>query len=145
MSHFLSGLSNLLLINNAERILPSPLLIAIGAVAGAWSRYGITLYCTARWSARFPYGTFVVNLSGAFLIGMIAPLVQARFPLLTDLLMIGFLGAYTTFSTYMLDTINLLRAEQRRKALVYWLGSACLGLAFAELGLWLGSCLSKLE
>ncbi|HIK13687.1 MAG TPA: fluoride efflux transporter CrcB [Leptolyngbyaceae cyanobacterium M33_DOE_097] len=138
MAYFLSGLPNLGLIANAGAAL-SPLLIAIGAVAGAWSRYGITLYCTDRWGGRFPYGTFVVNLSGAFLIGVIVPLVQTRFPPLADLLVIGFLGAYTTFSTYMLDTINLFRAEQRRKALIYWLGSAGLGLAFAELGLWLGN------
>jgi len=143
MAYFPDGLFNLGLVTDVGGTWSPPLLIAIGAVVGAWSRYGITLYCTARWGARFPYGTFVVNLSGAFLIGVIASLVQVRFSPLANLLIIGFLGAYTTFSTYMLDTINLFRADQRLKALLYWVGSACLGLAFAELGLWLGSVLSR--
>ncbi|WP_204139462.1 fluoride efflux transporter CrcB [Halomicronema sp. CCY15110] len=118
----------------------TPIAISIGAVGGALSRYYLSLYWLQRLGDRFPYGTLCVNLTGAFAMGWVAT-VAPRWGLSElgqTLLMTGFLGAYTTFSTYLLDTVKLLSSQQRLQALGYWLGSTSLGLVCVELGIWLG-------
>jgi len=118
----------------------TPIAISIGAVGGALSRYYLSLYWLQRLGDRFPYGTLFVNLTGAFAIGWVAA-IAPRWGLSDfwqQLIMTGFLGAYTTFSTYMLDTVKLFSSQQRLSALGYWLGSASLGLVCVELGIWLG-------
>jgi CrcB protein len=117
-----------------------PIAISIGAVGGALSRYYLSLYWLQRLGDRFPYGTLFVNLTGAFIIGLVAA-IAPRWGLSDvwqKLIMTGFLGAYTTFSTYILDTVKLFSSQQRLQALGYWLGSATLGWAGVELGIWLG-------
>jgi CrcB protein len=117
-----------------------PIAISIGAVGGALSRYYLSLYWLQRLGDRFPYGTLFVNLTGAFIIGLVAA-IAPRWGLSDvwqKLIMTGFLGAYTTFSTYILDTVKLFSSQQRLPALGYWLGSATLGWAGVELGIWLG-------
>ena len=118
----------------------TPIAISIGAVGGALSRYYLSLYWLQRAGDRFPYGTLFVNLTGAFAIGWVATVVPlwGISAFWQKLIMTGFLGAYTTFSTYMLDTVKLFSSQQRLKALLYWLGSAGLGLVCAELGIWFG-------
>jgi CrcB protein len=118
----------------------TPIAISIGAVGGALSRYYLSLYWLQRLGDRFPYGTLFVNLTGAFIIGLVAA-ITPRWGLSDvwqKLIMTGFLGAYTTFSTYILDTVKLFSSQQRLQALGYWLGSATLGWAGVELGIWLG-------
>ena len=118
----------------------TPIAISIGAVGGALSRYYLSLYWLQRLGDRFPYGTLFVNLTGAFIIGLVAA-IAPRWGLSDvwqKLIMTGFLGAYTTFSTYILDTVKLFSSQQRLPALGYWLGSATLGWAGVELGIWLG-------
>ncbi len=115
----------------------APIAISLGAIAGALSRYYLTLWCTHQWGADFPYGTFVINLSGCFWMGFIATLaldVTLISPELRLLLTTGFLGAYTTFSTYGLDTVNLLRMQHWAISGGYWLGSAALGIGCVQLG-----------
>lgn len=118
----------------------TPIAIGLGAVGGALSRYYLSLFCLQRWGDRFPYGTLLVNLTGACLMGVIATLIptwELAAPF-QKLALTGFLGAYTTFSTYILDAAKLLSGQQWLKGLVYWLGSALLGLLGVELGIWLG-------
>jgi fluoride exporter len=115
----------------------APIAISLGAIAGALSRYYITLWCTQQWGTTFPYGTFVINLSGCFLMGFIATLaldVNLISPDLRLLLTTGFLGAYTTFSTYGLDTLNLLHRQHWAMAGGYGLGSVVLGVSSVQLG-----------
>lgn len=118
----------------------SPLLpawIAIGAVLGAISRYYLTLLCTQTISKRFPAGTFIVNLSGACLMGFGATVLQtssSQIPL-DSLILVGFLGSYTTFSTYALETSNLIRQRIYNQALLYGLGSPVVGFLGVKLGI----------
>lgn len=115
----------------------TPFAIAFGAVPGALCRYYLTRFCVQWFGTGFPYGTFIINLSGALVMGFFTTLVLEKMltsPDLRSLFAVGFLGAYTTFSTYALDTSVLLHGGQWLKALAYWGGSAVLGLVSLELG-----------
>lgn len=120
--------------NSALRV---PLLISLGAIAGALSRYYFTLLCTQWFGLAFPYGTFFINLSGAFGMGYFTTIALERIALPADLrflIAVGFLGSYTTFSTYELDTARLITTHSEAIAIFYWLGTATLGILCAELG-----------
>jgi CrcB protein len=114
-------------------------LVALGAIPGALSRYYLTLLAAQWWGTAFPYGTFIINLTGSGLIGFLSTLFlkQVASPDLQALLIVGFLGAYTTFSTYALDTTNLLQTGNRKRAFFYWLGSPILGFLCVEMGIFL--------
>ncbi|OKH30788.1 chromosome condensation protein CrcB [[Phormidium ambiguum] IAM M-71] len=116
----------------------APLFIALGAIPGALSRYYLTLFCTKKFGSSFPYGTMIINLSGAFLMGFFATLFQSvNAPYLSLLITVGFLGSYTTFSTYQLETWSLIGTGNYKKALLYWIGSAVLGFLCVEIGMFL--------
>lgn len=117
--------------------LPLPFWIALGAVPGALSRYYLTLACAQQWGHHFPVGTFLINLSGSCLIGVCATSLQSlsHADVLSAALMVGFLGAYTTFSTYALDTTHLLRQKKPLTALLYGLGSPISGFLGVALGI----------
>lgn len=120
------------------------LLIALGAALGALSRYYVTRFCTRRFGLDFPVGTLLVNLSGSLLMGVAAGLFRIRFSLpdLDHLVTIGFLGSYTTFSTYALDVSYLFRQRAIAPALLCWLGSPLAGFLCVELGIFLSLWLS---
>lgn len=125
------------LLKTIDPALRGPLAISLGAIPGALSRYYLTLLLTHWFGSGFPYGTFVINLTGAMLMGCFVTFTLERTmtsPDLRLLIAVGFLGSYTTFSTYALDTANLLKTSQHGVALVYWLGSAVLGFLSLELG-----------
>jgi fluoride exporter len=118
----------------------APLAIALGAVPGALSRYYLTLLFTRWLGTSFPYGTFFINLTGALVMGFFVTLTLERAiqsPDLRLLIAVGFLGSYTTFSTYTLDTSVLLRNGTYGFGLFYWAGSAVLGVIGLEIGGWL--------
>lgn len=126
-------------------LLTTPLIISAGAIPGALSRYYITILLARSLGIRFPYGTVVVNLSGSLIMGFVStwllsllrllPVPPLLAPDLQLLLMTGFLGSYTTFSTYALDTANLARQRGRILALGYWAGSAVGGAIFLKIGI----------
>ncbi|BAU07454.1 chromosome condensation protein CrcB [Fischerella major NIES-592] len=116
-----------------------PLIISLGAVPGALSRYYLTLFF-GRWlGIGFPYGTLFINITGAFLMGLFTTIAsKLSIPIAVQMLVsVGFLGSYTTFSTYALDTSNLLRTRDYQAALLYWFGSPLLGFISIELGIFL--------
>lgn len=83
------------------------LWIAFGGAAGAITRYWLGNLIYARFGTRFPYGTFAINVSGCFLIGLLITVLDERTsinPVWRLLLPIGFVGAYTTFSTFEFET-----------------------------------------
>ncbi|MCU0541692.1 MAG: fluoride efflux transporter CrcB [Oscillatoriaceae cyanobacterium Prado104] len=115
-----------------------PIAISLGAIAGALSRYYITLWFANRFSTAFPYGTFFINVTGCLAMGFFITLALERVPVPLELrLMVttGFLGAYTTFSTYGLETSILLRDRSYTLAFLYWSGSAVLGVIAVQLGI----------
>lgn len=122
----------------------APLAVALGAIAGALSRYYLGIWIAERFGTAFPYGTLAINLSGSFALGLLSSLLLTRSlalpPDLVLLVAVGGLGSYTTFATYELDSFRLL-SDQRWLALAaYWLGSPVFGL----LGLYLGTLLGRL-
>ena len=88
------------------------LIIGIGGFLGAIARYIVALWIGQRWGRTFPLGTFMINITGSFLIGLLMSLFTERFmvnPQWRLLFVVGFLGAYTTFSTFEYETGALLR------------------------------------
>ncbi len=88
------------------------LIIGIGGFVGAITRYAIGLWIGQKWGRSFPFGTFFINVSGSFLIGLLMSLLTERFmvnPQWRLLLVVGFLGSYTTFSTFEYETGRLIR------------------------------------
>jgi fluoride exporter len=119
------------------------LAIALGAIPGAVSRYYLTEFCKRAIGTNFPYGTFIINFTGCFLMGFFFTLFKGikGFPPEIDLLVrTGFLGSYTTFSTYGYDTLTLWRNGKQGTSIFYWAGSAVL----AVVGIILGGNLAKL-
>ena len=116
------------------------LYIAIGGAAGALSRYGVG-QAGRRLGVEFPWGTLCVNLAGSFLIGLIAGAQMEfsdsdRMRLLTALVVTGFLGAFTTFSAFSLESVSLIRREQLPLAAGNVLANCAGGLLLAFVGLW---------
>ncbi len=88
------------------------LIIGLGGFLGAVTRYAVSLWIGQRWGRSFPLGTFFINVSGSFLIALVMSLSIERLmisPQWRLFLAVGFLGAYTTFSTFEFETGNLLR------------------------------------
>jgi fluoride exporter len=125
------------LIASIDPMLRTPIAISLGAIPGALSRYYLTLLASRWFGSTFPYGTFFINLSGALLMGFFVTFTLERAiasPDLRLLVAVGFLGSYTTFSTYTLDSKTLLSSGNYQLSLFYWLGSAVLGVICLELG-----------
>ncbi|MEG3986830.1 fluoride efflux transporter CrcB [Microcoleus sp. S28C3] len=116
-----------------------PIAISLGAVAGALSRYYITLWFASRFGTAFPYGTFFINITGCLAMGFFITLAFERVPTIPSevrlMVATGFLGAYTTFSTYGLETNVLWRDRYYSIAASYWAGSAILGVIAVQLGI----------
>jgi CrcB protein len=122
------------------------LWVAIGGALGSVSRYWLNGIISAKF-ATFPLGTLIVNVSGSFLIGIFAALTisegrmdsQSR-AITTQLLMIGVCGGYTTFSSFSLQTLNLLRDRE-------WLyagGNILLSVMLCMIAVWLGYLLGSI-
>ncbi len=110
------------------------LFIALGGATGAVSRYALATWVHGLWEGKMPVGTLMVNMLGSFAIGIIYVLVVERQLIHADwrgVLMVGFLGAFTTFSTFSLETIGLMEAGHIIHAVVYMLGSAILCVVMA--------------
>ena len=116
-----------------------PIAISLGAIAGALSRYYLTLWLTNRLGFGFPYGTFFINISGCLAMGFFATLAMEKTALISPevklIVATGFLGAYTTFSTFGLDTVGLLQSGHWLAATGYFLGSTILGIISVLLGM----------
>jgi len=113
-------------------------LIAIGGAFGAVARYVVDTWVSERIPVAFPVGTLAVNLSGSFVLGLLFALTVERGVLPASSrgpVMIGFVGAYTTFSTLMLESWRLWEDGAVGLALANLVGSTILGLAAVILGL----------
>ncbi len=115
--------------------------LAAGSLAGGFARYFMAGAVYRALGTAFLYGTFLVNVAGCFLIGLFDCLAGERFvldPAARLLLMTGFCGAFTTFSTLILETSNLMKGGEFARALLNSLGSLCVGMIMFRLGTLLG-------
>jgi CrcB protein len=120
-------------------MLQSSLWISIGAVLGANARYWLGLWLVQQISPRFPLPTFLINVIGSFLLGLLAGYTQTRpHPQLTLLFGVGFCGSFTTFSTFSVEILNLWRSGAGWIALLYIVTSVLVGFGGAWLGLRIG-------
>jgi CrcB protein len=117
----------------------TPIAISLGAIAGALSRYYLTLWFAQRFGTAFPYGTFFINLTGCFAMGFFVTLALEHVAIIPPeirlMVTTGFLGAYTTFSTYGLESLTLLRQGNFSVVSFYWAGSAILGVISVQFGI----------
>jgi CrcB protein len=105
-------------------------IISLGAVLGANARYLICQLAIDRWGNTFPFGTLLVNTTGSFLIGFFVILATQRIPALQSLhlpLVVGFLGAYTTFSALSFEFLTLVESRQYALAALSLSGNVLLG------------------
>jgi fluoride exporter len=119
-------------------------MIGLGGFAGAIARYLVDGTVAERASGAFPWGTLLVNVSGSFVLGLLFALSADRAVLPAEIrgpLLIGFIGAYTTFSTYMLESWRLVETGAIGLALLNILGSVALGLVAVFVGLLAGRAL----
>jgi fluoride exporter len=118
-------------------------IMGLAGALGAMFRYLFSRYVAERTGAQFPLGTLLINLSGSFVIGLIAGLVGQKLlsPVLQLFLATGFLGGYTTFSTMSWEGVQLARSGSIRVSFFYLGGSLVLGLLAALLGLLVGGWL----
>jgi fluoride exporter len=122
--------------------------IALGAIPGALGRYYITEFTKAMMGKDFSYyGTFFINVTGCFIIAFFYTLNEQKFKSLSPEIKLtiatGFCGAYTTFSTFGLETFAQVDKGNTTIALIYWLGSMLVGMVGVQLGVTLGSLNSK--
>jgi CrcB protein len=107
------------------------LAISLGGILGANTRYFLTLYIAERFGNAFPYGTLLINVTGSLIIGFFLTLVTERLtvdPLWRLFFATGFLGAYTTFSSYTFEAAQLVREGTYGLALLYLFGSVVAGM-----------------
>jgi CrcB protein len=118
--------------------------VAIGGALGAMARYAVSTWIFSISSHKFPYATLSVNVLGSFVMGLLFVFILERAALpaeMRGLLMIGFLGAFTTFSTFSLDAIGLWQNGHLFLALVYVLATVVLCLVAISSSIWLARLL----
>lgn len=114
--------------------------VGLGGLVGANARYGMTKLVAARFGDSLPWGTFAINLLGSFLIGILLVTLSERVvadPAIRLVLVVGFLGGFTTFSSYTFEAIALAEAGRWQQASAYVLGSNGLGLLLCAAGMYL--------
>ena len=115
-------------------------LVFVGGAGGSVIRWLIGIGVGERYKgSTFPLATFLINVSGAFLMGLLSTLLNVDWKdrygsNLTALVLTGVLGGYTTFSSYQLDTANLYNKGERGPVFFYWIGSVAAALIAAALG-----------
>lgn len=118
------------------------LLVAAGGFFGAICRFGINNFIQSKHNKPFPWGTFIINITGSFLLGLLFGYKE----LPTDIFLLfgtGFMGAYTTFSTFELEAVELLRKKQVITSLLYLTASVLVGITLAYTGYITGQQLGR--
>ena len=120
-------------------------LIALGGAAGATTRYLVDTWVSERAGGAFPWGTLVINVSGSLVLGLLFALAVERGVLPASVrgpLLVGFIGAYTTFSTLMLESWRLIEGGAVAFGLANLVGSSAIGMIAVVGGLMLGRALA---
>jgi len=117
------------------------LLIAAGAALGANARYLVGVWAGSRLGATFPYGTFIVNVTGSLILGFLFTILTERIANATELrwlLAVGFLGSYTTFSSFAVESTSLLQTGGLWSGLLNLASNNLVGLLCAWAGMSIG-------
>ena len=120
------------------------LLVGLGGFFGANARFLVAGWAARLLGANFPYGTFLANISGSFLLGVTLAVLHDRALLASpqrQFFVVGFLGAYTTFSTFTYESMQLFQNGSLLLGALNIVGSVVLGLLAVVCGLWLGRLL----
>ena len=120
----------------------APLAVAIGGALGALSRWSLNQLILTRWVNKYPAGTLAVNLLGCLLFGIVYGYLSRRIGLRSDIglfLLTGFLGSFTTFSTYASDTVRLAQDNGFGAAAVNIAVHTVMGILLILTGLWLAA------
>jgi CrcB protein len=122
--------------------------IALGAIPGALIRYLVSAFSQGAFGKDFAYyGTFFVNITGCFLLGLFLTMNEEKFnnwsPEIRLMVATGFCGAYTTFSTYGLETVTMLQKGNFTLAAFYWTNSAIIGIIAIIIGVSLARLSNK--
>jgi CrcB protein len=122
-----------------------PIVVGLGGALGAVARYYVTDWVRSLAGAEMPWGTLAVNVVGSLTLGFLFVWLEHRAPsnLSRELLAIGFLGSFTTFSTFSYETVALARAGEVVRAGGYALGSLALGVAAVLAGAMLATVLVR--
>lgn len=121
------------------------LFIGLGGFLGANLRYFVVDWAARRWGSALPYGTLLVNLLGSFLIGLLMVWLAEQFslaPQWKQLLISGFLGAFTTFSSFTWELVEQVKNGSGTQAVLYLVLSLVLGLLAVLAGSALGAVLA---
>ena len=116
------------------------LAVAIGGALGSMARYALSMWIFDITSHKFPYATLVVNVAGSFAMGVLFVIIIERAALpaeMRSLLMIGFIGAFTTFSTFSLDALGLWQNGHITMSLLYMVSTVILCLIAISSAIWL--------
>jgi len=120
------------------------ILIAVLGGIGTLARYILSGFVQRLYGGNFPWGTAVVNITGCFLFGLVWSIAEHRIGInnmTRTVLLVGFMGSFTTFSTYMFETGELLRGEQWLLALANLLAQNIIGIGFLFIGFAIGRIL----
>ena len=120
------------------------LWVGLGGFLGANARYLLSGVIAERWGAIFPWGTFVINVTGCFILGVFGAFAAERpwvNPSWRLLFAVGFVGAYTTFSTFSYESIQLMRSGEMLLATANIVGSVAAGAIATVLGIMLGAAI----
>ncbi|MCK5580029.1 MAG: fluoride efflux transporter CrcB [Candidatus Omnitrophica bacterium] len=118
--------------------------LIVGGALGTMARYLMSGFVYQVCGTQFPYGTLVVNLTGCLILGFLAALTGDKFilgPQAKLLLMVGFCGAFTTFSTFMFETANLIKDGETLRAFLNVIVSVVVGFIVFRVGVFLGDIL----
>lgn len=113
------------------------LWVGLGGALGSMARYAAGVWIYERMGTRFPYGTFVINISGCFIIGVVLTVLDSHLSLPHEWRLavpIGFVGAYTTFSTFEYETLRAFQNGQAATAVLYVGLSVLIGFAAVWVG-----------
>jgi fluoride exporter len=128
------------------RVFVQILLVALGSALGGLTRWGVSLTAGRFLGSAFPWGTFLINITGSLFLGWFSTLLTDRIlpenswlspDDLRLMLAVGFTGAYTTFSTFEYESDKMLREGDGFLAMIYLFGSVFLGLVAVRAGMWL--------
>jgi CrcB protein len=118
------------------------IIVGIGGALGSVLRFWVGSYIGGRMGSRFPYGTFVINVTGSFLIGMILTILAEKTQWSANwryLIPIGFIGGYTTFSTFEYETFRLFQDGQMLSAVL----NVTLSVVVGFVGVWAGTAAGR--